>query len=455
MATPWTEEHNRLANFVPSAGTVLPVGSAQVPGNAIYFPNWKDFGPRFGLSYAIDPKTVIRAGYGYFFDFTSISVNTLGTENPPFSGTLSITNNVTATNLPNGITPLSQGFLPYQSFGSFNPAGLSVAYWIPHQPDSSVQQRNVSVQRQLPFETVLTVAYVGTRGEHLTVSPNINQPVPGPGAAPARRLYPVFSTITNVQHSGDSYYNGLQVTAERRFAQGLAFLAAFSWAHSTDITSTQAAGSPQNPLCFVCDRGPSDFDIRRSLVISASYELPFGSGKFIGKTWTGVPQAIFGGWKLNGIGTFQTGSPFSITTSSNTLGSGGGTQRANYNGLPVVPANQGPSLFWNPAAFTTPAIYQYGNSGRNSVLGPGTEEIDLSLFKNIPLHFREGMRAEFRAEAFNLFNKPQFDNPGENGAGSGGGVIGLPTSGTLNYAGNPSFFQRTSREIQLAVKIYF
>ena len=86
---------------------------------------------------------------------------------------------------------------------------------------------------------------------------------------------------------------------------------------------------------------------------------------------------------------------------------------------------------------------------------PGTNEIDLSLFKNIPLHFREGTRLEFRVETFNLFNKPQFDNPNENGAGSGGGTIGLPTSGTLNYAGNPAFFQRTSREIQLALKLYF
>ena len=145
LTTPWTEMHNRLANFVPSANTVLPIGSPQVPGNALYTPNWKDFGPRFGLSYSIDPKTVIRAGYGYFFDFTSVSVNTLGTENPPFSGTLAITNNTTATNLPGSITPLSNGFLPYQSFGSFNPAGLSIAWWPQHAPDSSVQQRNVIV----------------------------------------------------------------------------------------------------------------------------------------------------------------------------------------------------------------------------------------------------------------------------------------------------------------------
>lgn len=455
ITTPWTEEHGRLANFVPSADAVYPVGTPQVPGNALYATNWADFGPRLGASYAVNEKTVIRASYGYFYDFTSVSVNSLGTENPPFSGTLGITNSPTLNPAASAFTPLSMGFLPYQTIGQFSPNGLSISYWLPHQPDSSVQQRNVSLQRQLPFDTILTVAYAGSRGEHLTLSPNIDIPAPGPGAIAARRPYPVFSAITNLQRSGDSYYNGLQVTGEKRFSHGLAFLAAFSWAHSIDEASTQASGTVQNILCYVCDRGSSDFDIRRSLVLSWSYELPVGSGKMIGKNWSGATQAIFGGWKLNSIDTFQTGSPFSITSGVNTLNNGA-SQRANYLGGDVLAANPGPSLWWNPAAFGTPALYTYGDSGRNSVVGPGTEEVDLSLFKAIPLtNFREGMKAEFRVETFNLFNKPQFDNPGENGAGSGGGTTGLTTSGTLNYAGNPAFFQRTSREIQLALKFYF
>jgi hypothetical protein len=318
----------------------------------------------------------------------------------------------------------------------------------------TIQQRNISIQQQLTSDTVLTVAYVGTRGEHLTVYPNINQPVPGAGAANPRRLFPQFGTITAIFHGSDSYYNALQVTAERRFSHGLAFLASYAWGHSVDIISTTANGGVQNPLCMACDRGASDYDIRHNLTLSWSYELPFGKGKAFGKNWSGVANTILGGWKLNSIDSFYSGSPFSINSGTNTLGAGAGSQRADLIGDWHV-ANPGPSLWFNPAAFATPATYHYGNSGRNIVVGPGTNQIDLSLFKNIPITLREGTRLEFRTEVFNLFNRPQFDNPNVSGATAVAAIVGIPTAGTLNYAGNPAFFQRTSREIQLALKLYF
>ncbi len=454
LATPWTEIHNRLANFIPALDNVYPVKSPQIPQDTMYNANYLDFEPRLGLSYQLTSKTVIRAGFGVFYDFTSESVNSLGNNNAPFAGNLSITN--TTGGLPNaaGNVPLSQGFLPYQPIGAFQTLGSSVSYFPRNDPDAMIMQRNFSIQQQLTSDTVLTVAYVGTDGEHLTIYPNINQPVPGPGAAAPRRLYPLFASITEISHGESSSYNALQVTAERRFSHGLAFLAAYAWGHSIDITSTTAGGGVQNPLCERCDRGPSDFDIRQSLVLSWSYELPFGKGKAFGKNWNGLTDAALGGWKFNSIDTFQSGSPFSVNSGTNTEGSGGGTQRANVVGTWQVP-NPGPSEWFNPAAFAAPPAYTYGNSGRNIIVGPGTNQIDLSLFKNIPLNFREGTRLEFRTEVFNLFNKPQFDNPNESGATAGAATIGVPGAATLTYAGNPAFFQRTSREIQLALKLYF
>jgi hypothetical protein len=454
VATPWTEVHNRMSNLNLTDGQIYTVGTPQEPGQSIYNANWLDFEPRFGLAWQADPKTVVRAGFGFFYDFTSESINSLGTDNPPFSATLLIANNVNATNLATGITPLSQGFLPYQTIGQFSPAGQSITFWPRNDPDMLIMQRNISIQRQLSSDTVLTVAYVGTNGEHLTIYPNINQPIPGPGAAGPRRLFPVYGSITDVSHGSSSTYNGLQVTGERRFSHGLAFLASYTWGHSMDIISTTAGGGVQNPLCEICDRGPSDFDIRQSLVLSWSYELPFGRDKPFGRNWNGAMNAIFGNWKLNSIDTFQSGSPFSVNSGINTEGSGGGTQRANVIGNWQVP-NQGPSEWFNPAAFTAPPAYTYGNSGRNIIVGPGTNQVDMSLFKNIPLPWREGTRLEFRTEVFNLFNKPQFDNPNESGAVAGAATIGIPGAAALNYAGNPAFFQRTSREIQLAMKLYF
>ena len=454
LVTPWTEVHNRLANFIPALGDVYPVGSPQFPQYTMYDANYRDFEPRIGFAYQLTNKTVIRSGWGIFYDFTSESVNSLGNNNAPFAGNLSI------VNIPGGLpgaagnTPLSQGFLPYQPIGKFLTAGTSVSYFPLHDPDAQVRQGNLSIQQQLSSDTVLTVAYVNTMGEHLTIYPNINQPVPGPGAAGPRRLYPNFSAITQISHGESSAYHGLQVTAERRFSHGLAFLAAYAWGHSMDITSTTAGGGVQNPLCEVCDRGPSDFDIRHNLTVSWSYELPFGKGKPIGNDWNGPMNYVFGGWKFNSIDTFQSGSPFSVNSGTNTEGAGAGTQRANVIGDYHV-ANQDPSFWFNPAAFTAPPTYTYGNSGRNIIVGPGTNQIDFSLFKEIPIPVREGMHLEFRAEAFNLFNKPQFDNPNESGATAGAATIGIPGASALNYAGNPAFFQRTSREIQLAMKLYF
>ncbi len=457
LTTPWTEIHNRLANFVPALDNVYPVGSPQYPMDTMYNANYLDFEPRIGLAYQLTSKTVLRAGYGIFYDFTSESVNSLGNNNAPFAGNLAITNNVdglpTGTGF-SGVTPLSAGFLPYQPIGDFQTLGTSVSYFPRNDPDAQVRQANVSIQQQLTSDTVLTVAYVNTEGEHLTIYPNINQPVPGPGSATPRRLYPLFSTITEISHGESSSYNALQVTGERRFSHGLAFLASYAWGHSLDITSTTASGGVQNPLCEVCDRGPSDFDIRQSLVLSWSYELPFGKGKWIGNDWSKPVDYVLGGWKFNSIDTFQSGSPFTVNSGTNTEGSGGGTQRANVIGNWQV-ANPSPTEWFNPAAFAAPPSYTYGDTGRNIIVGPGTNEVDLSLFKNIPLPWREGMRLEFRAEVFNLFNHPQFDNPNESGATAGAATIGVSGAGTLNYAGNPAFFQRTSREIQLAMKLYF
>jgi hypothetical protein len=159
-------------------------------------------------------------------------------------------------------------------------------------------------------------------------------------------------------------------------------------------------------------------------------------------------QELAGGWQLNGIDTFQTGTPFTVTMLSSLLNSGSGAQWPNRAGSGAV-SNQTIDHWFDTSSssFVSPGNYIYGNSGRNILTGPGTTEFDLSLFKNFSLGAHEARRLQFRAEAFNVLNTPQFNNPNAQ--------IGSPGVGRITSAGSPPLFQRTSREIQLALKLYF
>jgi hypothetical protein len=157
-------------------------------------------------------------------------------------------------------------------------------------------------------------------------------------------------------------------------------------------------------------------------------------------------ELIAGGWQLNTIGTFQTGLPFTPTMQTNTLNTGTGSQFPNRIGSGVLPSDQRTIDHWfDASAFVAPGQYIYGNSGRNILYGPGTTQIDLSVFKDFKL--AETKRLQFRAEAFNVFNTPQFNNPNSS--------IGFSGVARITSAGSPTVYQRTSRQIQLALKLYF
>jgi hypothetical protein len=277
------------------------------------------------------------------------------------------------------------------------------------------------------------------------VTENINQAIPGPGPVVPRRPYPNLGDGTAVGPWGNSAYNSLQTTFERRFSKGLSVLAAWTWAHSIDDTSGTGSETVQTPYNLHLYRGNSTFDVRHNVVLSWTYELPVGRGRTL---LTNVPRPLdwlLGGWQLNSIDMFQTGTPFTVTMLTNTLNVGGGVQYPNRIASGEVPQ---PTIdhWFDTAAFAAPGNYTYGNSGRNILYGPGTAEVDASVFKSIPLP-GEGHRIQFRAEAFNVFNTPQFNNPNAQ--------TGFAGAGKITSAGSPPLFQRTSREIQLALKVYF
>ena len=282
---------------------------------------------------------------------------------------------------------------------------------------------------------------------HVLINPNINYPTPGPGAVASRRPYPNLADGTLNCTCANSSYNSLQVTYLNRHLAGLDFQGAYSYAHSLDNSSGNSNGTGiQNPNNLALQRGNSDFDIRHSVVLSWTYELPFGRGKRFATGARGFTQAVVGGWRVNSIDTFISGAPFTPVMVSSLLNSGSAGQWPNRIGSGKVD-NPTIQRWFNPADFVSPGNYTFGNSGRNILVGPGTMQVDLSLFKEFYFTEDAARHLQFRAEAFNVLNTPQFNNPNAQ--------IGNPAAGTITSAGSPLLFQRTSRQIQLALKLYF
>jgi Carboxypeptidase regulatory-like domain len=443
LVTPWVEKHNRLAGFTPAnGGNLVPVGTAPFPGNSVTEGRNTNFGPRAGFAYSLNRKTVIRAGAGIFYSFQMQTSNLSPAKNAPFSGSLQTTNS--STDFVSA-SPISAGF-PAARPDLFPVAGTAWVYYPYDFKTPGAYEWNFNVQRELWTNNVLTVAYVGAKGSHIFVTENINQATPGPGAVVSRRPYTNLADGTTVAPWGDSSYHSLQTTFERRFSAGLSVLAAWTWSHSIDDTSGTGSETIQNPFNLAFNRGNSTFDLRQNVTLSWTYELPFGNGKpFLGQA-KGPLQWAVGGWQLNSIDSFQSGTPFTVTMLQNTLNVGSGVQWPNRLASGHL-TNPTINLWFDPTAFAAPGAYNFGNAGRNQLYGPGTTQVDLSLFKSVWFSAERTRRLQFRAEVFNIFNTPQFNNPNAQ--------IGFAGVGQITSAGNPPLFQRTSREIQLALKLYF
>jgi hypothetical protein len=187
------------------------------------------------------------------------------------------------------------------------------------------------------------------------------------------------------------------------------------------------------------DRGNADYDVRHRMVATWSYALPFHA--------SGAVRQLVEGWQLNGIVSLYDGLPFTVNSANNTLNIGSGT-RADRLSEGSLPNDQRSVQRWfDTAAFATPGLLKFGNAGRNILRGPGTEQVDCSLFKAFPFSADGRRRVEFRAEAFNVANTPQFNNPGS--------TFGAAGFGSITSAGAPLTLQRTSRQIQFALKLYF
>ena len=469
LGWPWTEVDNRMYNFVPSLSTkqLYPVGTNGVPRSGVSGNNL-NFMPRVGFAYKVTSSTVFHAGYGIYYSAPNVTNSDGMSINAPAVDYWAFNNSSLYGSVATNGTPFnfaSNGFVhtPATSASAL-PAGLPVFATDPNAKTPYSEQWHATLQQQLPSSTVLSVAYVGTHGVHLDDLVDINAGSPGTTSVTVNRPYPFFAQIYQLQTNEISSYNGLQVSVERR-ARNLGFLASYTYSHALDENTNSpgtnnATGNAMNPYNLGSEYGDSDLNVPNRFVASVNYQLPFqNSGKL---------KYVVEGWQVNAILSYFDGLPFSVV-SANGVGDGL-TPRADmlpgYGNGTLSTDKRSLKEWFNTSAFVSIPLTgslangQWGNSGRNILQGPGTKNIDFSVFKNFQV--AESKSLQLRAEFFNLFNTPQFNNPSAVAPTPAIGSTTLVPNitagsafGTIASAGSPTTFQRISREIQLAAKFTF
>jgi hypothetical protein len=412
-----------------------------------------NFAPRVGLAYRITNKTVFHAGFGLYYAAPDVGNSATLSANVPVDDYWAFNNPATYVS---GAT--SSAVFNYARNGYAHTTVTSGSTLQPGTPAFAVdpnaktpytEQWHAAIEQQIPFSTVIKIAYVGTKGVHLDNFRDINtNPLGLNGATTvtANRPFPFFSQINELETRQISSYNSVQVSAERR-AHGLSFLASYTYSHALDEGSGESA-TVSNPNNIRYDYGNADYNVPNRFVASANYQLPFEGH--------GVLGPVERGWQVNAIAQFFDGLPFSVA-SGTALGDGLTTraQLLPSFGNGSLPKGQRTLSQWfNTQAFAIPAAGTYGNSGRNILEGPGTKSVDFSLFKDT--HLTESKVLQLRAEAFNLANTPQFNNPAAT-VGTYNPATGKWSNGfgTIASAASESTFQRTERQVQFAAKITF
>jgi hypothetical protein len=382
-----------------------------------------NFGPRLGIAYSLNSKTVIRTGAGIFFAHDIGNGFIESNRNMPFSLIQKDTGNPVQPNLT------WASLFPPPALPSFS-SGIER-----NDPTSRVYQWNFAIQRELYQNASLEVDYLGSAGAYLPRISSYDTAPPGPGSQPAREPFPQFGGgIQDIHGTVHSSYHALQARFEQRLSHGFTVLSSLTYGKSIDNGSSlrpiTVDGDTRNPNSPSDIRGLSSFDFRRRWATSFLYELPFGKGRhFLGNA-NALVDALLGGWQLGGIFTMQDGLPFSpICTSLPTYQNGGQSGSSptfcfpNATGInPNLPqGSQNPSHWFNAAAFVNQTPYHYGNAGRNTIFGSGIISLDSSMAKNFRV--KERQNVEFRAEIFNITNHPLFGYPGATVGTSSFGVI--------------------------------
>ncbi len=482
----------------------MVAGALDPPNTPWYKSSPHNFAPRLGISWApqrLNNKTVFRLGAGYYYGPGQTEDQLQPAESDRISTTI--------TSGPRLIYPLDipaviAGYNVNDPNLQFQPRAYAPGYTIPER----ILQYTASIEQQLPSNTVLTVAYVGSQGRNLFLRGVTNQIIgvstdPITGAAIVQRQFGNrFAEIDYKTSGGTDHYDSLQTSLNRRFSRGLTLGGQYTYAHSIGNTDgSNEARTAANNFSFAADRGNNTFDVRHALNFSALYEMPYGRGRKYGSNAGRLTQALLGGWQAGGMVNARSGLPIEVLITrpdvvyrDNRTGNivtspivsangtvfttaiinvpGGGNSR-NVRRPDLVPGVD-PYLgndraFINPAAFAIPQPGAFGNLGRDALHGPNMAQLDLTVSKRFPVTERTNL--EFRGEFYNILNHANFAAPGggqprlNNALGTGvnqlqpgqpftaaaaGGNFGVLTSTVSNQIG-----LGTNRQIQFSLRFNF
>ena len=444
---PWEEIDNRQSNFDVTTGQFVlasdnaTIGGIQV-GRRLQTYSKGDIGPRAGFAYDLsgDGKTLVRGGFGIYWNFSPGGTSSSKAQNQPFlqSTALSPTPSAYGSNLllkdslppPPGVNP------------SASPGGSTRSIFDPNFRDAYARQWNINSQRGFGANYMVEVAYVGSQGRQMMIKTDANQAPPIVGVTDANvnrpfiKIDPALRTLGQAVSIGTLDYNALQMKFQRRFANNFSFLNAYTWGQVLDLSSdNDGTVTLTNIFDPQYNHGPADYDIKHTFSSSWVYELPWARNEY------------WGGWQLGGIMLIRGGLPLTVTQSQGVASTGTGNRPNRIcNGTLDNPTID---HWFDTSCFvpTTDTTGTYGNSGRGIIRGPGSFNIDASLIKNTKIG---NVSTEFRVEAFNVLNHPQFANPNTTiGNAAVGTISAMLSSPSCSLCGT------TARQVQIGLKVRF
>jgi len=472
LVTPQFVDGNHLANFDPSTNMLIQASSGSLYKRALVNSPKLNFAPRFGISWQLDPKTVVRSAYGVSFDQFNREggenllayngpyiINSTVNQVAPFAFTGTKQSLCTGDNYNGCFRTVTQGYPSnFVDASNFNTLIAQTRYIPKDIPTGYVQSWHLDVQREIARNTVLTASYIGEHGVHIWVLADLNQAAPnaptGALSVQARRPITTFTTIEESIPAGFLSYNGLQAKLEHRFSGGLYLLNSFTWSHAIDnasghLDTPNGDNSRVNLANLEGERGQSAYNQPINETLSVVWDLPVGHGRRFASRMPRAFDVALGGWQLTAINTDTSGQPVNLTYSPSAAYQLSPllNQRPNVSGNPVNPSKNWVKTssalngYLSTTNVTLPSdpSHAYGNAGRNSLRDMTFNQFDLGLHKTFRL-WSEHSSFDLRGEAFNVLNKVNYTAPNSNrSSGSFGSITSSFPPRQLQVAGKITF----------------